>query len=345
MISIYSNVCLMSIQFKAVDRMQAVTIEYQFLIQGASVEKTGIILVNLGTPGAPTPSAIRVFLRRFLSDQRVVPLPRLFWWPILNFLILPFRSKKLVKQYTDIWLKDGSPLEVYTKNLAEKINVRYAMSYSRPFLSDVIQQCLDEQCTNLTILPLYPQYASSTTGAVFDQVFKTLNKKRFIPSLTLINNYHLHPDYIKALANSVIAYWQQHQKPQKLIMSFHGIPQNSVTKGDPYASQCEATAQALADALLLETSEWQLVYQSRFGKARWLQPYCDKTLQALPAQGVTDVHVICPGFSMDCLETLEEISKTNREIFMQAGGKSYAYIPALNASAWMCELLIQFLKI
>ena len=309
------------------------------------MSKTDIILVNLGTPSALTTSAIRSFLRPFLSDKRVVPLPSFIWQPILNFLILPFRAKKLVKQYSDIWLTEGSPLEVYTKNLAKKINVRYAMSYSHPLLSDVIQKCLDEKCTNLTILPLYPQYASSTTGAVFDQVFKTLQGKYSLPTLTLISSYYNHPAYIEALAQSVKTYWQDHAKPQKLILSFHGIPQNSVAKGDPYSMQCEATAKALADALSLDKTEWLLVYQSRFGKARWLQPYCDKMLEALPKQGIVDVQVICPGFAVDCLETLEEIAKTNKKLFIDAGGKSYTYIPALNASALTCELLTQLLKI
>lgn len=308
------------------------------------MKKTNVILVNLGTPSAPTPSAIRVFLRRFLSDQRVVPLPKVIWQPILHLLILPFRAKKLVKQYSDIWLKEGSPLEIYTKHLAEKTNVHYAMSYSHPFLSNVIDECLDAGCSNLIILPLYPQYASSTTGAVFDQVFKTLEGKRSLPTLTLINSYYDHPTYIEALAESVKAFWQDHKKPQKLIMSFHGIPQNSVAKGDPYATQCETTAKLLAQALSLEESEWQLVYQSRFGKARWLQPYCDKTLESLPAQGITDIHVICPGFSVDCLETLEEIAKTNKKLFIDAGGKSYAYIPALNASTLACNVLTALIR-
>lgn len=321
------------------------------------MNKTGVILVNLGTPSAPTLGAIRSFLRRFLSDKRVVPLPWLFWQPILNFLILPFRSKRLVKQYSDIWLSEGSPLEVYTRELSQNLQHAYvgaaggrppivwhhAMSYSRPFLSDIIQESISEGCSHLIILPLYPQYASSTTGAVFDQIFKALNKKRYIPSLNLINGYHDHPRYIDALAQSVRNYWQEHPKPQKLILSFHGIPQSSVQKGDPYAKQCEETAQHLAKALALAPSEWLLVYQSRFGKATWLQPYCDKTLQALPAQGITDVQIICPGFPVDCLETLEEIAQTNRAIFIAAGGQHYSYIPALNASSLHCELILSLL--
>ncbi|MES2204184.1 MAG: ferrochelatase, partial [Pseudomonadota bacterium] len=215
------------------------------------MNKKGVILVNLGTPSALTSSAIRTFLRRFLSDQRVVPLPKIFWQLILNLLILPFRAKKLVKQYADIWLPDGSPLEVYTQTLCQKLQqtvlgatsarppstvVHCAMSYSQPLLSEVIQKCIDEKYTHLTILPLYPQYASSTVGAVFDQVFKTLRGKCFIPTLTLINGYYDHPAYIETLAQSVKTHWQTHGKPQRLIMSFHGIPQNSVTKGDPYAN-------------------------------------------------------------------------------------------------------------
>lgn len=314
------------------------------------MNKTGVILVNLGTPSAPTRGAICAFLRRFLSDKRIIPLPRIMWQIILNLLVLPCRSRKLVQQYRDIWLPQGSPLEVYTKNLTEQIryhpnfkqhSIEYAMSYSEPFLSDLIN---NTECTRLIILPLYPQYAGSTTGAVFDQVFNALWGKRFIPALTLINHYHDHPVYIETLAEHIRAYWQKHAKPQKLLMSFHGLPQNSVTQGDPYASQCETTAHALAKALSLNASEWQWVYQSRFGKAQWLQPYCDKTLQVLPRQGITDVQVICPGFSMDCLETLEEIAKTNRKIFMEAGGKRYHYIPALNASELHSKLILSLLE-
>lgn len=321
------------------------------------MSKTAIILINLGTPSTPTLSAIRAFLRCFLSDQRVVPLPKVFWQILLNLLILPFRSKKLVTQYRKIWLKDGSPLEVYTRKLSQNLrstlveatddrplmDYHYAMTYSAPFLSDVIQNCLTEKVENIIVLPLYPQYASSTTGAVFDQVLSTLKGRRYIPSVSLINNYHQHPAYIHALAESVNAYWKQHGKPQRLIMSFHGIPQKSVKEGDPYASQCETTAKLLAEALSLDSSEWQLVYQSRFGKARWLEPYCDKTLEILPQQGITHVHVICPGFSVDCLETLEEIAHTNKELFLNAGGKSYDYIPALNNSKLQVELLMKII--
>lgn len=314
------------------------------------MQKTAVILVNLGTPVAPTQSAIRSFLRRFLFDKRVVPLPRLLWWLILNGIVLPLRLKKLVPQYRAIWLNEGSPLDVYTRTLTEKLTHthpfliwHYAMSYSAPFLNDVIQECLQQKVDNIVVLPLYPQYASSTTGAVFDQVAKALHGQCFVPRLTFINSYYNHPAYIEALAHSVKSYWQHHAKPQKLLMSFHGIPQNSVTQGDPYAAQCEATAQLLADALQLAPSEWQLVYQSRFGKARWLQPYCDKTLQALPAQNITDVQVICPGFSVDCLETLEEVAETNQHLFLKAGGKSYAYIPALNASEWHNELMVKLI--
>lgn len=315
------------------------------------MHKTAVILINLGTPAAPTKPAIRAFLRQFLFDKRVVPLPRLVWWLLLNIVVLPLRLKKLVPQYRSIWLKKGSPLDVYMQELTTKLQSarssltwHYAMSYSAPFLTDVIHECLQQTIENIIVLPLYPQYASSTTGAVFDQIFKSLQGKCSIPKLTLMNRYYDHPAYIDALAQSVKTYWLSHPKPQKLLMSFHGIPQNSVTQGDPYATQCDVTAQALAKALQLAPAEWQLVYQSRFGKTRWLQPYCDKTLQALPSQGITNVQVICPGFAIDCLETLEEIAKTNKQVFLDAGGKSYAYIPALNANNAQCELMQALIK-
>ncbi len=320
------------------------------------MNKKTVILINLGTPSAPTVNAIRAFLWRFLSDKRVVNLPSVLWKLILLCFILPFRPQKLTHQYQSIWQKNGSPLEVYTKQLTEKlqhistknnssIDWRYAMTYSTPFLNKLLLECLRKKVDNLVIVPLYPQYSNSTTGAIYDQVFQTFNKKNNLPTLTIINNYHKHPKYIHALANSVQDFWQRHGKPQRLVMSFHGIPLRSVEQdGDPYAHQCLTTAQALANTLGLESHEWQLVFQSRFGKAKWLEPYCDKTLEMLPKQGITDIHIICPGFSMDCLETLEEISSTNGELFLQSGGKSYHYIPALNDSDTQCELIEQIIQ-
>ncbi|MCD8524378.1 MAG: ferrochelatase [Gammaproteobacteria bacterium] len=314
------------------------------------MKKTALIVINLGTPQAPSSSAIRTFLRKFLSDKRVVKLPRWFWLPILYGLILPFRPKKLVSAYQAIWTTEGSPLESGMKNLVHRIQrppyeVRYAMSYSQPSLSSVIKKCvMDTSYHRIILIPLYPQYTSSTTGAVFDEISKNLQQNRWIPNLSFIHSYYDHPLYICALAHSVKEFWDKNPKPQRLIMSFHGIPQREVDKGDPYAIHCQTTAEKLAHALGLEKHEWMLVYQSRFGKAPWLQPYCDKTLQSLPPQGITHVHIICPGFAMDCLETLEEIAVTNKKQFLQAGGKSYDYIPALNASEQQCQLITALIE-
>lgn len=328
-------------------------------LTGNKMKKTAIILVNLGTPNSPTSKAIRHFLWKFLSDKRVVNLPSILWKMILLAFILPFRPQKLVHQYQSIWQKAGSPLEIYTRALAEKLQqafveangtrsfqceIYYAMAYSTPFLCDILLSSLSKNIDKLIVLPLYPQYSNSTTGAVFDQIFKTLRAKNNLPALKVMNHYHAHPQYIEALAKSVKDFWLVHGKPQQLILSFHGIPQRSVDEGDPYASQCEATAKALANALDLKQEEWKIVYQSRFGKARWLQPYCDKTLENLPQQGIVDVQIMCPGFSMDCLETLEEIAKTNQKIFLNAGGKSYRYIPCLNDSDSQIALMMSLLE-
>ena len=314
------------------------------------MKKIAVIFINLGTPQAPSSGAIRTFLRKFLSDKRVVKLPRWLWLPILYCFILPFRPKKLVSAYQAIWTKEGSPLESGMKNLVDQMqrsqyDVTYAMSYSEPSVSSVLKRyIMDTSYHQMVLMPLYPQYTSSTTGAVFDDIAKQLRHNRWIPNLSFIHSYYDHPLYISALANSVKEFWAKKPKPQKLIMSFHGIPQSEIDSGDPYAVHCQTTAQKLANTLGLEDNEWMLVYQSRFGKAPWLQPYCDKTLENLPRQGTTHVHIMCPGFSMDCLETLEEIAVENKKQFLQAGGKSYDYIPALNASEQQCQLITALLQ-
>ena len=300
------------------------------------MNKTGILLVNLGTPKAPTAKAIRAYLAEFLADPRVVELPRLLWLPILYGLVLTLRPRKLVKQYESIWLKEGSPLLVYSKNLADKLQlhlgdeyqVELAMSYGEPSIKNALEKL--RNCTSLTVLPLYPQYSSTTSATVFAAVNKVLQSWRHIPSLKFIADYHGNENYLNAITKSIQTYWQEHGKPDKLIFSFHGLPKRNIDLGDPYQAQCEATANQIAQRLNLSAEQWILTYQSRFGRAKWLEPYNNQTLIALGKKGLTRVDVICPGFAVDCLETLEEINKTNKDLFLQAGGKEFHYIPALN---------------
>ncbi len=309
------------------------------VIRGAPRSKRGLLLVNLGTPEAPTTSAVRRYLKQFLSDPRVVEFsPRLIWWLILNLVILRIRPSRSAKLYQQIWQAEGSPLLVYSQQQAAKLQqalpdhqINLAMCYGNPSIAAGMNELKQQDITDITILPLYPQYSCSTTAAVFDAVSKELRHWRQIPKLSFINHYHNHPSYIDALANSIEESWQQHGRGEQLIISFHGTPESYQQRGDPYRAQCERTTELLVNRLGLEQHQWQLVFQSRMGREPWLQPYCDKTLQQLPRQQITSVDVICPGFSADCLETLEEISKTNQTIFLKAGGKRYHYIPALNA--------------
>lgn len=312
---------------------------------------TVVLLVNLGTPTAPTPRAVRKYLREFLSDQRVVELPRLLWQPILNGFILPFRPRRVAKAYQSIWTSRGSPLLVQSQQIADQlqtklaakygddIRVELAMRYSEPNIREKLDQLKSQSIKRLVVLPLYPQYSASTTATVFDAVSKALKKWRHLPEVRFISQYADHPEYINGIANSIKAHWQNNQPGQKLIFSFHGLPQKMVDAGDPYQQQCQTTAQLVAQALNLQADQWQLVFQSRFGPAEWLQPYCDQTLEALPGKGVKSVDIICPGFAADCLETLEEIAVENREIFEKAGGERYQYIPALNSSKAQLDLM------
>lgn len=316
--------------------------------------KTGILLVNLGSPSAPTTSAVRRFLRAFLSDPRVVSLPRPLWWLILNCFVLPFRPARSAKAYQKIWDKDhGSPLTFYTRRLAEKIAnrladdgiaVEYAMRYGEPSVASKLRRFKKQGINDLIVLPLYPQYSSTTTASVYDDLIKELNGWRHLPSFLFLGDYHQHPDYIAALADSIEQAWREHGKNQLLLMSFHGLPEQLTHWGDPYFYQCQTTAALLAERLELEESQWRMVFQSRFGKAEWLKPYCLDTLQALLDEGITRVDMVCPGFAVDCLETLEEIAIANGELFMAAGGQAYRYIPALNDSQAHVEALIKLLE-
>jgi len=319
-----------------------------------TAKKRGVLIVNLGSPDKASVLAVRRFLKQFLSDPRVVNLPRFLWWIILNLFILPFRPFKSVKVYREIWTEAGSPLIVFTELLVAKLNKRYkkdpsinvkmAMSYGKPPLNSALRQFKQEKVEQLIVIPLYPQYSSTTTASVFDAVTLELQKWRYIPEVSFVSDYHQNPFYIKAIAESVQTAWQQKPKNELLLMSFHGLPDQLTKWGDPYFDQCHVSAKLIADALGLKSTEWKIVFQSRFGRAKWLQPYCVETLMELPEQGFKNIDIICPGFAVDCLETLEEINMTNQAIFLEAGGDDYCYIPALNDTRGNIELMVDLIE-
>lgn len=304
-------------------------------------KKTGVLLANLGSPTAPTTSAVRKFLKDFLGDPRVVNIPRPIWWLILHAFVLPFRPKRSAKAYQKIWTEHGSPLVYLTNRLSEKlaeklnskgIKVACAMRYGEPSIASQLRLFKQEGIENIVVLPLYPQYSSTTTASIYDDLIKELDQWRHLPSFKFISEYHQHESYIGALAQSIEAFWQENGRNELLVMSFHGLPEMLTKLGDPYYYQCQETAKRIAEKLGLDEKHWLLVFQSRFGKAEWLKPYCADTLQKLPGQDVKSVDLVCPGFAVDCLETLEEIAMENRDIFIEAGGSGYRYIPALNDS-------------
>ncbi len=307
-----------------------------------SLSKTAIVLVNLGTPDAPTASAVRRYLREFLSDPRVVEIPKMVWWWILNLIILPFRSGKSAKKYAMIWTKEGSPLKVHTEKQAlllrgymgerghSALQVVPAMRYGQPAISQVLDQLKQEGCERILILPAYPQYSATTTGSIFDAIFAKYTKVRNVPELRFVKHYHDNEGYIIALRDAVLAYWEQNGRGDKLVLSFHGLPQRNFEMGDPYHCECYTTARLLAQQLGLNKDQYLVCFQSRFGKAKWLQPYTTASLQTLAKEGVKRVDVICPGFISDCLETLEEIAIEAKHLFLDSGGKEFHYIPCLN---------------
>ncbi|CNG02254.1 ferrochelatase [Yersinia similis] len=313
--------------------------------------KPGVLMVNLGTPNAPTSKAIKRYLAEFLSDRRVVDTSPLLWWPLLHGVILPFRSPRVAKLYQSVWMEEGSPLLVYSrrqqKALAARmpdIPVELGMSYGSPNLPDAIETLLAQGVTNLVILPLYPQYSCSTSAAVWDAVARVLKGYRRLPSVSFIRDYAEHPAYISALKQSVERSFAKHGQPDRLVMSFHGIPKRYAQLGDDYPIRCEDTSRALRAALPLPAEKIIMTYQSRFGREPWLTPYTDETLKSLPSQGVKHIQLICPGFSADCLETLEEIKEQNREFFLHAGGEKFEYIPALNDDEGHITLLEQLIR-
>jgi ferrochelatase len=304
--------------------------------------KLGVLLTNLGTPDAPTAPALRRYLAEFLSDPEVVTLPKLLWLPVLHLLILRTRPAKSAKAYERIWTPEGSPLLVNSRNLARKLeralrvqfgdslSLALGMRYGQPSLSSAIASLKGQGISRLLVLPLYPQYAGATTGSTEKAVTRVLRDVHWSPAVKFLDHYHELPAYIAALSQSVREYWTANGRGEKLLISFHGIPKAVADRGDPYAAQCAATARLLAEQLKLQDGEWQLVFQSRFGPAEWLQPYTEDTLKALAKNGLRRVDVICPGFAADCLETLEEIALRYAASFEQAGGQGLHYIPALN---------------
>ncbi|PJK08061.1 ferrochelatase [Lysobacteraceae bacterium NML120232] len=308
-----------------------------------------LVIVNLGTPAAPTAEAVRTYLREFLTDKRVVQIPHFIWKPLLNWLILPRRSPAVAEKYAEIWMPEGSPLLAYGLRLAAVMNarltgwqVRAAMRYGEPALTRVVQSLHEEGHTDITLLPLYPQYSTTTTGSVEDAV-AALQARFADTRLRLIHDYHQHPAWAAAIAQSIRQHWATHGRGEKLLFSYHGIPERLVRAGDPYAAQCEASTAAIAAALGIGRDEILLTYQSRFGRERWLQPYTLPTLEQLGREGVKQVDIICPGFAVDCLETLEEITLQNAEAFRAAGGAELRYIPCLNDSTAHADALAALL--
>jgi len=318
-------------------------------------ESIGILLVNLGTPKDFKTSSIRSYLRQFLSDPRVIEIPRLLWWFVLHFFILPLRPSNSSKAYKKIWTKKGSPLLCHSNKITEKLNLKFkerfkqdihvelAMSYGEPSISNALNKLHDKFVRQILLLPMYPQYSNTTSGSVYENVCKALFKRRWIPEFRYINHYHDDPKYIKSIMISINEYWNKHGRAKKLLFSFHGLPQKMLLDGDPYYCQCQKTARLIANKLQLKKDEWFVSFQSRLGRTQWLEPYTDQTLIKWGKDKTGTVDVICPGFAADCLETLEEIAIQNNEFFINAGGISLRYIPALNESedhiSFLCDLI------
>jgi ferrochelatase len=319
-------------------------------------DRVGILITNLGTPDAPKKTELKRYLKEFLSDPRVVEVPRLIWWMILNLVILNIRPRRSAKAYSTVWTERGSPLMFHTHDQAEALRNKlqeqygeglaldFAMRYGTPSVDSVITKMLNQGIKKLVVLPLYPQYCASTTASTFDAVAASLAKQRLIPELRFINHYHDFPAYIQAVADKIRAHWQTHGRADKLIFTYHGIPKRYLLNGDPYHCECHKTSRLLAENLGLKESEYLVSFQSRFGREEWLQPYTDKTLMALPKDGVKSVQLVCPGFSSDCLETIEEIGIENRDYFLEAGGERYEYITALNAEPAHIDMLATLLQ-
>jgi len=316
-----------------------------------SIPRAGVLLINLGTPEAPTPQALRPYLKQFLSDPRVVEIPRALWWPILNLIILNIRPRQSAAKYAKIWTVEGSPLRFHTERQAKllrgylgersksPVEVEWAMRYGSPSVADKFRTLRERDCDRVLVIPLYPQYAASATASTYDAVGSALSRMRNVPAVRLVKHFHDHPGYIQALAQSVREYWQTNGRGDRLVMSFHGIPRFSLDRGDPYHCECHKTARLLAEALALEPDQYVVAFQSRFGRAEWLEPYTIELMIRLGKDGAGRIDVMCPGFVSDCLETLEEIAIENKVAFLGAGGREFHYIPCLNESdSWIRAL-------
>ena len=317
--------------------------------------RTGILLTNLGTPDEPTAVSVRRYLAEFLSDSRVIEIPKPLWWLILHGIILPTRPKKVAEKYQQIWTEKGSPLLAIGQEQAAKVQqqldpdkqaivVALAMRYGNPSIPSVLNELRVAGVRRLLIFPLYPQYSAATTASTFDAVAKELRTWRWLPELRMINHYHDYPAYIEAIASSIKVFWRsQEQASEKLLFSFHGMPKATLLAGDPYHCECQKTARLVAEKLSLSDESWAVAFQSRFGRAEWLKPYTSELLQDWAKTDVKSVDVICPGFSADCLETLEEIQQENRDYFREAGGELFRYIPALNDSIAHIDALVEII--
>jgi len=304
--------------------------------------RIGILLINLGTPEAPTERAVRTYLKEFLWDPRLVEIPRPIWWIVLNLFVLRTRPKQSAERYAQIWMGDGSPLKVHTERqtimlrgyLGERAKfpmvVDYAMRYGKPSIAEKLEQLKTHNCNRILLVPLYPQYSASATGSALDAVFGRLSRMRDMPALRTIKHFHDHPGYVGALAQNIREYWMKTGRPDRLIMSFHGVPRATLDQGDPYHCECHKTGRLLGEALSLKQDQYQVTFQSRFGRAEWLKPYTAEVLADLGRQRLGRIDVVCPGFVSDCLETLEEIAIEGKTTFIQAGGRDYHYIPCLN---------------
>ena len=311
---------------------------------------TAVLFCNLGTPDSPSTADVRRFLAEFLSDPRVVEIPRLLWWIILHGIILRFRPAKSAAKYASIWTAEGSPLKVWTEKQTRSlqawlagrdhaVQVRYAMRYGQSSIAEQLDALKAGGATRILIVPAYPQYSATTTASLFDAVYAWAAQVRTLPELRFVNRYHDDPGYIAALAGSIARHWQAHGRPDKLIMSFHGVPERTLHLGDPYHCECFKTARLLAEHLGLDSQQYQVTFQSRLGRAKWLEPYTEPSLIALAQAGVKRVDVVCPGFTSDCLETLEEIAMEGRSAFLRAGGQTFHYIACLNDDpAWVKAL-------
>ena len=316
----------------------------------------GVLLVQLGTPAAPTAKAVRPYLKQFLSDPRVIELSRPFWWLILNLFVLPLRPRASARLYANIWTDEGSPLLVLSRRLTEAVDRQLrqelgtpvhtvlGMTYGEPSIPSALAELRNRGCRRILIFPLFSHYSSSSTGAAFDAVMKELMTWRWVPEVRTIHQYYDHPALISALAATIRELWSREGQPELLVTSYHGIPKRYFLNGDPYHCQCHKTSRLLAEELSLPENRYLVTFQSLFGREEWLQPYTDETLRALPRSGIKNVDVVCPGFSVDCLETLDEIGRENRHFFLEAGGERYRFIPCLNDRAEHVDLLTALIR-